>query len=389
MKPLQLEFTASKPKIEVIAGKDGKKKAIIMGTLMNSKYNENNWRSVSEDLQKMASKFKGNPLKMQHSDDDFNVVGQGLEAFYDTNTDDLNYKSESSNPKVIEKFENGEWTAENMGVSPKVTYEKAECSVCGKDIRECEHLVGKKYEGEVCRVTCYGSKLREHSLTSEPAYGEVGAGNINNVLMAAIQGGKMDMKEKKEFEAKIKESEEKLASKEKELEAKTEEITQKDKVIAEKDGEIEDLNDKISELSDKPPSEGEETQTKSPEEEETKEKLQEAEKKVQEIEEKLEKTEARLQEYVKAERKAKLEDVFDKEEHKDLIASILEENLSAKNFDRKLLELKAVKQFSASNEGSGSLPADDNNSDKGSFESLWGSSKEDFVASIVKQGVNK
>ena len=327
MKDFEVEFLANKPTIEIIAGKDGKKKAIITGTLMNTEFNENDWRILAEDGEKIANQFKGNPLKLQHSPSDLDIYGEGVEANFDSNVGEIYYKSMVSNPEAVKKFETGEWSENNMGVSPKMRHNKIECSVCGEDIRKCNHTLGEIYDKKRCQVTLHSSHLVEHSLTSDPAYKGVGAGNINYVMMAAIKGGKMEEKEKKDFEAKIKEKEDLVAEKE--------------KVIAEKEGEIEDLNDKVNKLTKKAEDEanekgeGEDEKEKGGEEETTpekppeeppeegekpEEKLKAVQKEIQAKTKELEVTKTKLDAYVRAERQEKLEKVFDKEEQKELIS---------------------------------------------------------------------
>jgi len=51
-----------------------------------------------------------------------------------------------------------------------VIIENAECSICGKDYRECEHIVGKAYMGKMCyQIITKIREMKEVSIVEEPA----------------------------------------------------------------------------------------------------------------------------------------------------------------------------------------------------------------------------
>ncbi len=57
-----------------------------------------------------------------------------------------------------------------MFFSPSFVIEKAECSICGREYGECEHIVGKAYMGKMCYITIVKIKeVKEVSIVEEPA----------------------------------------------------------------------------------------------------------------------------------------------------------------------------------------------------------------------------
>lgn len=61
--------------------------------------------------------------------------------------------------------------AGNFGFSIGAFSEKAECSICGRDILtdpSCTHIVGQNYDGKECEVTFSGFQLDHISLTDHP-----------------------------------------------------------------------------------------------------------------------------------------------------------------------------------------------------------------------------
>lgn len=53
--------------------------------------------------------------------------------------------------------------------SPGFVIKKAECSICGKEYGECEHVVGKAYMGKICYKIIKEVELREISIVEYPA----------------------------------------------------------------------------------------------------------------------------------------------------------------------------------------------------------------------------
>ncbi len=54
--------------------------------------------------------------------------------------------------------------------SPSFIIKKAECSICGKEYGECEHIVGKAYMGKMCyKIVKEIKEIKEISIVEEPA----------------------------------------------------------------------------------------------------------------------------------------------------------------------------------------------------------------------------
>ena len=158
----------------------------ISGKLMNDRVNDNFWRVMNEDLGMLAEQFKDTPIKMQHSHSDWEIVGIGVSASFDEETNSISYIAKITDSRAVDKFTTGTWTAKNMGISPAVTSSNFVCSVCNENVRECEHVVGEKYENEIAHVIVKQPQMVESSLTSTPAYKSVGSGNVNSVSMEAL-----------------------------------------------------------------------------------------------------------------------------------------------------------------------------------------------------------
>ena len=141
---------------------NGVKYALISGTLMNDQMNDNNWEVPTEELFKIAEQFKGHPIKIQHSESDWEIVGSGVEATVSGNT--IHYVAKITDTAAVDKFVSGTWTTENMGISPKVHFDTVECSICGEDMKKCDHIIGRKYDGVVASAITKGNKLEESSL---------------------------------------------------------------------------------------------------------------------------------------------------------------------------------------------------------------------------------
>jgi len=56
-----------------------------------------------------------------------------------------------------------------MFFSPGVIIKDSECSICGKEYGECDHVVGRAYMGEMCSRHIKKCEFNEISLVEEPA----------------------------------------------------------------------------------------------------------------------------------------------------------------------------------------------------------------------------
>jgi len=54
-------------------------------------------------------------------------------------------------------------------LSPGFIHTKEECSICGKEYGECEHIKGKAYMGKICHTIMKDIEIKEVSFVNEPA----------------------------------------------------------------------------------------------------------------------------------------------------------------------------------------------------------------------------
>lgn len=73
-------------------------------------------------------------------------------------------------------YENGQYTQQcpawlahlRIGMSPGFVVKRSECSVCGKDPEDCEHITGRKYDGQFCHRVITEADLLEISMVDRP-----------------------------------------------------------------------------------------------------------------------------------------------------------------------------------------------------------------------------
>jgi len=163
------------------------KKAVLSLTLMDNSINKNGYRLKDSEHENIVKSHNGTPLKMQHSKDDWDIIGTNTEA--SANDGVIMSTTEVTDPKAIEKFETGTWNVKNMGVSPGIIVSDIVCSICGGSVMglgqfDHKHQQLKEYNGEVCFYDMIGVKHYETSLTSDPAYAP-SAGKINEITITA------------------------------------------------------------------------------------------------------------------------------------------------------------------------------------------------------------
>jgi len=79
---------------------------------------------------------------------------------------DLNAEGYANKLHLLEKL----LFPPQMFFSPGLIIEKAECSICGKEYGECEHIVGKAYMGKMCyKIITKIKEMKEVSIVEEPA----------------------------------------------------------------------------------------------------------------------------------------------------------------------------------------------------------------------------
>ena len=78
---------------------------------------------------------------------------------------DLNAEGYANKLHLLEKL----LFPPQMFLSPGLIIEKAECSICGKEYGECEHIVGKAYMGKMCyKIITKIKEMKEVSIVKEP-----------------------------------------------------------------------------------------------------------------------------------------------------------------------------------------------------------------------------
>ena len=82
--------------------------------------------------------------------------------------DQIEFKSKEN----LEKFEKCKEIIEQFPqqwfMSTEILIKKIECSVCGKDIRECNHLKGRVYNGEYCCGIVKDMEIKAASIVTNP-----------------------------------------------------------------------------------------------------------------------------------------------------------------------------------------------------------------------------
>ena len=332
----------------------------ISGKLMNDKVNDNFWRVIAEDLSMLAEQFKDTPIKMQHSHSDWEIVGVGVSASFDSETNSISYIAKITDSRAVDKFMTGTWTAKNMGISPAVTSNDFVCSTCGHNVRECEHVVGDEHENEITHVIVRNPKMIESSLTSTPAYKSVGSGNVNSVSMEALVAS---INEKKAEGLKMSEENTPVTPKvevktEKPVETKVETPVEPTKTV-EPIKTVEPVVDKTKDL--------------------------EAE--IKKLNDELVATKTELGTYKSEVRKAELSKVLKDEE---LVAEILKQNMTDDEFKAEVTKIEKIQKLYATKEtttevvaSTGSAPIENKtNEQKDIITECFGASLEDISKNL-------
>jgi len=352
-----------------IKEENGKAVVFLSGTLMNAEQNSNFWQVPAEELEVIAAQYPGSPVKIQHAASDWDIVGSGISANVVENT--ISYIAKITDTKAVDKFVSGTWTAKNMGISPSVQPKSVTCTICGKDLTKdafaCPHIVGESYEGKIAGVITKGNRLAESSLTSMPAYKNVGAGSIEDVntqtMIASIQKiTKMEekkMAEKTELEAKVAE----LEALSKELETFKAEIVTVKAELKKAEEEIKKKKKKDEDTED----------------DDKDDKVKEVEKENAELKEELEASKKEVTEFKNTVREAELKTLVTDE---TLVAEILKKELTDEQFKAELEIIGRIQTLSASTNGS--APTENGSGDnKDVFQSEFGASKDEIVKRLM------
>ena len=352
-----------------IKEENGKKVVFLSGKLMNDKMNANYWVLPAEELISIAKQYKNNPVKLQHANSDWEIVGNGIEAFVQGSI--IQYSAKITDSRAVEKFVSGTWTAENMGISPSVQPTTIECSICGKDPNSygedgCSHYIGEEYSGAIAGIITHGNKLLESSLTSRPAYEDVGAGSIDEInigaMVASIQ--------------KVTKMEEKHMAEKTELETKVEELTALKAELETSKVELKASQDEIGEMKEAvKKAEEEKIESKSKEDDDV------VKAEIAKLKKDLEAAQTVIVSYKKEARTAELTEVVLDE---DFVAEILAKEMSDEEFTAEIVKIKKIQELSATTvETNGSAPVEaGKTSSKDVFVETFGASKEEMTTSI-------
>ncbi len=167
---------------EIKKDDSGREYVELKGSLMNFQANDNHWGITEIEKSNIMNTIAGCPVKIQHSDSDWEIVGTGIEGV--AGNDFIGYISNITDTKAVDKFKTGTWNKDNMGISPQVVGEKITCSICNAEFDfggYHEHFMGEIYNDKVCDYFISSTKLKEMSLTSNPAYKNTGSGNIMDI----------------------------------------------------------------------------------------------------------------------------------------------------------------------------------------------------------------
>lgn len=99
------------------------------------------------------------PILYEHTD---RIVGWGKLSLDDVG---LNVDARISDPEVRRQLDTGELGGFSFGA---LIYD-SECSVCGRQYVDCNHITGKMYGAVKCIATIKGADLAEISVVAQPA----------------------------------------------------------------------------------------------------------------------------------------------------------------------------------------------------------------------------
>lgn len=352
-----------------IKEEDGKKVVFLSGSLMNDKMNSNYWQVPMEELGAIAAQYTGSPVKVQHAVSDWEIIGSGVSANVVGNN--ISYIAKITDTRAVDKFVSGTWTAQNMGISPSVLPKVVECNICGKDLTKdafaCPHIVGETYGDKMAGIITKGNKMVESSLTSQPAYADMGAGNIEdvNALVASIQ--------------KIVKTEEKIMAEQTELEKKVAELETLSKELETSKAEIVTVKAELKKVEEEKKKKEEEKKKKEDvDDDEDDDKVKKVEKENAELKEDLETAKKEVAEFKNAVREAELSKLVKDE---TVVAEILKKEMTDDEFKAEVEIIKKVQTLSAS--ANGSAPAENGSGSKDVFIEEFGASKDEIVKRLM------
>lgn len=340
---------------------EGKKKYILSGTLMDDSMNKNFWKVKTEDLDKIASDINTSiPIDLQHSPSDWEMIGSFLSGKRIGNS--VFYNGEITDTKAVEKFETGTWNARNMGISPTIKFESIECSVCGKDMRNCGHYRGEEYDGKPAYAIINKPTLVRAGLTSGPAYAP-SAGSIETVTLCASLEKLFNKEDENMADETLRAQLDKKDATIEKLEASVKDLTKK---LEAKTQEV--VTEEMTKLTAEVKTLKEDIETK-----DNKIKTLAAEKKA--IEENLEAADKIVSELKAEKRMTELVEILG---DKEVAETIVKKNLSDEEFKAEVGLLKKVKA-SVKTSGTGSAPTDNGGAPADLVKAEFGQTTEDIL----------
>jgi len=353
----------TKFEMDILEATDKSKKVILRGKLLNDQTNENGWQVRRSDYDSLISSYIGKDVRIQHSLSDWEIVGKVVDMY--AISSDIYYEAEITDTKAKDKFLSGTWTPKNIGVSPAVTFNKLECSICSNDIRKCGHKINSTYDNKIARATPIVPVGIEMSITSNPAYGKIGAGNIEEIdigaLVASIQStclGGNEMTEQSVTPTISVEEHAKIVAERDALKAEVSKLTSSmDVVTAEKKG----------------------FETKLSEAEKVSKEVESLKADKKKVEDMLLATSEKYEKLVTDMRVAELKTIVSDEK---LIAEIMQKKLTDVEFTAEVSRTKKLKELFASQTGSASADGQ-KPVEKSLCEAEFGMKKEDILNSII------
>jgi len=109
-------------------------------------------RFPREELETIARLLPGRPLMELHDLQNRMPLGKIFKSWLSPEMEKVTVRADvfilrtDENGDAIENIEGGVWAETSIGFA----FRMPECSICGGDLRMCDHVPGREYEGVVC-----------------------------------------------------------------------------------------------------------------------------------------------------------------------------------------------------------------------------------------------
>lgn len=164
----------------------------VIGDAIHATTTANLHTYLAEELELATETLAGKPVMVDHSKESADNVGKVLVTTWESRSgldSAISYIARIRKSHTIaEAVEVGDIDSVSIGA----TADMIECSVCGGDMLQCPHHIGKTYEvegGNPITATAIGRGLvfRELSITPFPADARASAYATNNSLYSAVE----------------------------------------------------------------------------------------------------------------------------------------------------------------------------------------------------------